>query len=60
MTVDALLRTREVAERLSVTGRTVRAMIARGDLAAVRVGRLLRVTPESVEAFLKRRVVRES
>ncbi len=43
----------EVAERLGVNPQTVRSMIERGDLRAIRVGRLLRIPAEVLEGFLR-------
>jgi excisionase family DNA binding protein len=43
-----------VAEALDVTPTTIRRLIARGELQAVRVGRVLRVSQSSFNAFVKR------
>ena len=43
----------EVAARLRVSLRTVYSLIERGDLHAIRVGRLLRVPLVSLEAYLR-------
>ena len=48
---------RQVADQLAVHPETVRRLIHGGDLDAVRVGRLLRVASESVDAFLAGRHV---
>ena len=49
----ALLRLDEVAERLSVSLSTVRRLIYRGDLKAVRIGRLLRVRPADLTTYIQ-------
>ena len=49
----ALLRLDEVAERLSVSPSTVRRLIRRGDLKAVRIGRLLRVRPADLTTYIQ-------
>lgn len=48
-----LLNTHESAEQLAVSERTVRRLIARGDLPAVRVGRTVRVSQDALDAFIK-------
>ncbi len=47
----------EVAQHLGVQVETVRDWIRRGELRAVRLGRLLRVRREDLEAWLSQRVV---
>lgn len=56
-TTPAGLRTvREVADVLRVDPRTVRRLVAAGELAGVRVGpKSLRISPESLAAFLERK-----
>jgi excisionase family DNA binding protein len=54
----ALYTVREVASRLGVHPETVRRLIHDGRLDAVRVGRVLRVEPASLEVFLARQRVR--
>ena len=44
----------EVAERLGVGPDTVRKLVARGDLAAYRIGSGLRFNVSDVEAYLMR------
>ena len=46
-----LLGTAQVAELLAVTRQTVHAMIDRGELEAVRVGKLWRIPAEAVWPF---------
>lgn len=50
----ALLRLDEVASRLKVSLSTVRRLIRRNDLKAVRVGRQLRVRPADLNTYLQR------
>lgn len=47
-----MLKVAEVASRLRVDQRTVYRMIQRGQLRAVRVGRLLRIPAQALRAFL--------
>lgn len=46
-----------VAHRLDVHPRTLRRLVADGEIRAYRVGRQLRFDPADVEAFLRTRVV---
>jgi len=46
--------TREVAEALRISERTVRRAIAAGKLQAIRVGRLVRVPAASLRQFIER------
>ena len=50
-TASDLLTTREVAVILRLSSRTVRRAVRRGDLAAVRVGRTVRVARSELVAF---------
>ena len=43
----------QVAERLQVTERTVYGWLRRGKLPALKLGRLRRIRPEDLEAFLE-------
>lgn len=45
----------EVASKLKVCKATVYKMVKEGQLEAVHLGRLVRITPESYEAFLANR-----
>jgi excisionase family DNA binding protein len=54
MTHPLLLTLPEAGRALSVDARTVRRMISRGDLALVRVGRLVRVSVADLQAFVAR------
>lgn len=54
-TVQRWITQAQAAERLNVTGRTVRRMIAEGDLPAYRLGsRMLRIDERDVDALLRR------
>ena len=55
--VDALLRPEQVAELLGCSARYVRLLLARGDLAYVRIGRLRRVPRDAVAAYVRERMV---
>lgn len=48
-----LLSVEAIAERLAVSTKTVRRMIARGELTCCRVGRLLRVSEAALAAYLQ-------
>jgi len=54
---DRLLTPKQVAEELNVSVWTVYRLIKRGDLVAIRVGRLLRIPESSLEAFIDLRRV---
>jgi excisionase family DNA binding protein len=45
------------AEVLGTNERHVRILVARGDLAHVRVGRLIRILPEQLEDYLDKHTV---
>jgi len=47
-----LLTVAELADLLSVTDITVRRMVIRGQIPAVRIGRAVRFRQEDVDAFL--------
>jgi excisionase family DNA binding protein len=48
-----MLTVAEIAERLRVEHKTVRALIKAGKLRAVRLGRVLRIREADYEAFLE-------
>jgi excisionase family DNA binding protein len=48
-----MISTIDAATLLGVRPRTVRALIDAGDLAAYKVGRVIKVRPEDLEAFLQ-------
>ena len=50
---EKLLTPEQVAERLQVTERTVYAWLRRGNLPALKLGRLWRIRPEDLETFLE-------
>ncbi len=49
-----LLRPREAAAFLSISERTLKRLVARGDLGSVRVGKALRFEEAELRAFLTR------
>jgi excisionase family DNA binding protein len=53
-TLDDLLTGDEVAERLKATPRLVRRLVAERRIEYVKVGRLVRFTPEAVAAYVER------
>jgi len=48
-----LLTAAEIAERLNISLRSVRRMLADGSLPFVRIGHLVRVRPEALEALIE-------
>jgi excisionase family DNA binding protein len=48
-----LLTAAEVAKRLNIGLRSVRRMIAEGRLPVVRLGRMVRVRPETLETLIQ-------
>lgn len=50
--VERLLTYRETARLLGVTERTVWSLVDRGELAAVRFGRSVRIDPRDLRAFI--------
>ena len=57
-TLSPLYSVREVAEQLGVHPETIRRQIHEGRLEAVRVGRLLRIPKEALEALLDAQRIR--
>lgn len=51
--MSKLLTLALVAEQLDVSLRTVERLVARGELAVVRVGRQVRVRPQDLDAYLE-------
>jgi excisionase family DNA binding protein len=49
-----LLTIPEAAAELSLGRTTIYALLARGELDAVRVGRAVRITPRALEDFIRR------
>jgi excisionase family DNA binding protein len=56
--VSALYSVRQVADRFGVHPETVRRLIHEGRLDALRIGRVLRVDGEAVEAFVAQQRVK--
>mgnify|MGYP006291000705 CR=1 FL=1 len=52
------LTVEDAADVLGVSAETVRRYVRRGDLAAMRWGRRIRITPEAIRAFQDARKVR--
>ena len=50
---DPLLTVDQVADRCQVSTRTVRRWITDGDLAFIRLGRLVRIRERDLDRFLK-------
>ena len=57
---ESLYTVREVAGQLGVHPETIRRLIHDGRLDAVRVGRVLRVHGQAVDAFLARQRIKPS
>ena len=53
-----MLTVQEIADRLRVEHKTVRSLIAKGKLRAVRLGRALRIREADFEDFLEENMVR--
>lgn len=51
---EPLLTVGDAAALLRVSARTVRRLVGRGELAALRVGRQVRVAPADLSAYLRR------
>jgi excisionase family DNA binding protein len=51
------LTIRETSEFLSVSTQTVRAMIKRGELPAVKIGKLVRISKGAIDAMLSKGAV---
>jgi excisionase family DNA binding protein len=52
--VKALLKTAEAAERIPCTERYMRKLVADGKIPVVRIGRLVRIDPADLDAFIDR------
>lgn len=55
MSEHELLTVREVAQFLKVKERTVRDMINRGELSAVKIGKAFRIRRSDLEALIQKR-----
>ncbi|MGE3109817.1 MAG: helix-turn-helix domain-containing protein [Phycisphaerales bacterium] len=53
-----LLRVQDAAHELSVSVRSMWRLLSRGDLQQVKIGRAVRVTRESIDAFIEKGGVR--
>lgn len=51
--MNRLLKPEEVAERLAVSPKMIRAWLRDGKLPGIRLGRLWRVDPEALERFIR-------
>ena len=51
-TKSALLRIDEVAAILTVSSKTIRRLVARGDLRAIRIGRSVRIHPSEIDRLI--------
>lgn len=51
---STLLTTADVAALLQVSTKTVRRLIDRGELGAIRIGRNVRITPAILRALIER------
>jgi len=50
--IPPLLTVAEVSDRLQVSIRTVRRLIASEKIKALRIGRLLRITPAALDSYV--------
>jgi excisionase family DNA binding protein len=57
---STLISFQEFIGRLSVSPRTGHRMLARGDVACVHVGRLIRISEAALEDYLEGRVLAEA
>jgi len=53
--MEELFTVEEVAERLKLSQKTIRRLIERGDLPAIRFDRVIRIKQADLEAFLEKR-----
>jgi len=53
MAERALMTVKEVAAALRVSHGTAYALVASGQLPSIRIGRLIRVTPQALEQFIE-------
>ncbi len=52
-----LLKAKEVAERLNISRSQAFYLMRNGDIATVRFGKLTRVRPEDLEAFIENNLI---
>lgn len=57
--MEHLLTPQDVAAQLKIKVATVYAMVKRGDLAAMKLGKQLRITPGELNRYLKSRQTAE-
>jgi excisionase family DNA binding protein len=55
MAERALMTVKEVAAALRVSPGTAYALVASGQIPSIRIGRLIRVTPQALEQFMEAR-----
>ena len=58
MTETLLLTLEHAAQRLSISPRSVRRLIERGELAPIRIGRCVRLSTEDLRAYIDRQMPR--
>lgn len=51
------LSTKQVCDILNIAPNTVKSLVRRGDLPAIRVGCQLRYRPEDIEAYIQRQTI---
>jgi excisionase family DNA binding protein len=51
---ENFMNTSQVAGILKICETTVRRMVMRGELKAIRIGRNIRISPEDLQAFMER------
>jgi excisionase family DNA binding protein len=56
--LEKLLTIKQIAVLENTSERTIQRRIARGELQAIRYGRMLRIRPEDLHAFRLRRLLR--
>ena len=49
-----LFSKKEISEKLNISVRTVDRLLKRGELEALRIGRLIRVTQDQLDQFLEK------
>ena len=60
MPQDQLLKISEVAQRLNLSRSTVMTLVARGDIASLKIGRARRVQTSRLDAWIAERAANES
>lgn len=54
--LERLLTTKEVAEILRISPRTVERLLKRGELKGIRFGRWWRIPPSEVKSFIQKKL----